>query len=88
MWGCENENCGVKLVKISKFILFAHACSCLLMLAHVCSPTIFDTIQGIIMLDKLMEDQTENFGVRPVEISGFSVLMLAHVCLLTLFAAI
>ena len=53
------------------------------MLAHVCSPTIFDTIQGIIMLDKLMEDQTENFGVRPVEISGFSILAYACSCVLT-----
>ena len=63
-------------------LMLSHAFSC--SLAYVCYLLFFVTIEGLIMLDKHVQGQNRELGVKPVKISGFSacscLLMLAHVC--------
>ena len=40
------------------------------------------TIEGLMMLKKHVEDQNRGFEVKPVKISGFSILAHACSCLL------
>ena len=65
----------VKPVKISGFSILAHACSCLLMCAHL---LFFVTIVDLMLSNKHLKDLDRAFGVKPVKISGFS--FLAHAC--------
>ena len=75
----------VKPVKISGFSILAHACSCLLMLAHVYSLNLFCHQKGSHVVKIQMSKRRSkivDFEVKPVKFSGFSILAHACSCLL------